>query len=69
MCKKKFNSKMKFRSAVRTLEVGQEICLKYNPEQMNISTMRVSASSLGTDLGRKYKVSKQDDKVIVSRIS
>lgn len=68
MCKKNSERGQKIRTAIRNLEIGEEICLDYNPRQMNISTLRVTASTLGVDLGHKYKVSKKEDNVTITRI-
>ena len=67
MCKKNNERVLKFRTAIRSLEVGESHSIEYDPKRINLSTLRVTASSLGTDLDRKYSVSKQDKKVIITR--
>lgn len=69
MCNKISESSQKLRPSIRLLEVNQELKISYDPGKINLSTIRVTASSVGIDLGRKYKVSKQDDVVTIQRIS
>lgn len=69
MCKKfSGEQKEKLRSALRAMEPGEEKTMKYDPKETNLSTLRVTAYSLGVDMGRKYSVSKKDKVVIIQRI-
>lgn len=70
MCKKFWdNSKNPLRSSIRTLEIGDELIIKNKPIKMQLSAIRVTASTVSTDMGRKYSVNKSGDIVSVKRIS
>lgn len=68
MCKKIWNeSKKGLRTAIRLLEVGEELIIKNKPIKRPLSSIRVTASNVSADLGRKYSVTTNEGIVIVKR--
>lgn len=68
MCEKIKQRRFKLRTALRSMERGEQIRLEYSPKQMSLSTIRVTASAVGIDFGSKYKVSKQGKEILIERI-
>lgn len=54
---------------MRTMNVGDEIVIPFEPEKMSLSSIRSTASSLGIDMGRKYAVKREDGIIRISRKS
>ncbi|MCM1490725.1 MAG: hypothetical protein NC095_07860 [Muribaculum sp.] len=70
MCKKNWNKdKSPLRTAICNMEIGQMLVINNNPIIMPLSSIRVTASTVSTDLGRKYSVAKEGDLVKVTRNS
>lgn len=66
MCEK--IKKGELRTTLRNMQIGEQISFVYSPSEMSLSSIRVTASTTGIDFGRRYKVSKKDDKVLIDRI-
>lgn len=68
MCKKIWNeSKKGLRTAIRLLEVGDELIIKNKPIKRPLSSIRVTASNVSADLDRKYSVTSNEGIVTVKR--
>lgn len=70
MCKKIWNkNKAGLRSSLRKMEVGEVLVIKNKPIKMPLTSIRVTASNISTDLERKYSVNRDGDLVNVTRVS
>lgn len=69
MCEKILKKDDKLRTKLRNMSVGEQVIIKYDPKNRTLSSIRVSASTVGIDMGRKYRVSKHDKEVVIERIN
>lgn len=67
MCKKIKEKGLKLRTELRKMEPGQEISFEYNPEERSLSSIRATASIAGIDFNRKFRVSKQENNIVIVR--